>query len=46
MPVLGIIPHDDMIDTKECIIGNIVELVKEHEDLVNVVPEKLSYEKK
>ena len=44
--VLGIIPHDDTVDTEDCSIGNIVELVQEHVDLGNVVPENLGYEKK
>ena len=38
MPVLGIIPHDDTIDTEDCSIGNIVGLVKEHVDLEPVIP--------
>lgn len=45
VPVLGIIPHDDTIDTEDCSIGNIVELVKERVDLESVVPEKLKCQK-
>ena len=38
VPVLGIIPHDDTIDTENGIIGNIVGLVKECVDLESVIP--------
>ena len=45
IPILGIVPHDDTIDTEIGIIVNIVGLVQERVDLEGVVPEKLSYER-
>ncbi|MCK4796802.1 MAG: hypothetical protein KAT05_05430, partial [Spirochaetes bacterium] len=38
VPVLGIIPHDDTIDTENGNVGNIVGLVKEYVDLEPVIP--------
>lgn len=40
VPILGIIPHDDTVDTENGSIGDIVRLVKEHVVLSLIVPEK------
>lgn len=39
VPILGIVPHDDTIDTENGIVGNIVGLVKENVDLEPLIPE-------
>ncbi|MDW7727863.1 MAG: dethiobiotin synthase [Candidatus Methanoperedens sp.] len=36
VPILGIVPHDDTIDTENGIIGNIMGLVKEYVDFSKV----------
>ena len=38
VPILGIIPHDDTIDTENGNVGNIVGLVQEYVDLEPVIP--------